>query len=78
MKINEEVAQEQIDKLDQVKKDRDNSKVKETLERLKVAAKGTENLMPFIMDAIRAYASIGEIINTLKDIFGTYHEDSIF
>jgi methylmalonyl-CoA mutase N-terminal domain/subunit len=78
LKINEEVAQEQIDKLDQVKRDRDNNKVHETLERLKVAAKGTENLMPFIMDAIRAYASIGEIINTLKEIFGTYHEDSIF
>lgn len=78
LKINEEVAQEQIDKLDQVKRDRDNNKVHETLERLKAAAKGTENLMPFIMDAIRAYASIGEIINTLKEVFGTYHEDSIF
>jgi len=78
LKINEEVAQEQIDKLDQVKKDRDNNKVHESLERLKAAAKGIENLMPFIMDAIRAYASIGEIINTLKEVFGTYHEDSIF
>ena len=78
LKIDEGVAQEQIDKLDQVKRDRDNNKVHETLERLKAAAKGTENLMPFIMDAIRTYASIGEIINTLKEVFGTYHEDSIF
>lgn len=78
LKIDEGVAQEQIDKLDQVKRDRDNNKVNETLERLKAAAKGTENLMPFIMEAIRVYASIGEIINTLKEVFGTYHEDSIF
>ncbi|MBY8984163.1 MAG: methylmalonyl-CoA mutase family protein [Candidatus Lokiarchaeota archaeon] len=78
LKIDEKVAQEQVDKLEQIKKDRDNSKVHETLERLKAAAKGTENLMPFIMEAIRAYASIGEIINTLKEVFGTYHEDSIF
>jgi methylmalonyl-CoA mutase N-terminal domain/subunit len=34
--------------------------------------------MPFIMDTVREYASIGEIINILKEVFGTYHEDSIF
>ncbi|MFX1521999.1 MAG: methylmalonyl-CoA mutase [Promethearchaeota archaeon] len=78
LKIDEEVAQEQVDKLEQIKKVRDNNKVDKTLERLKVKAKGTENLIPFIIDAIRAYASIGEIINTLKEVFGTYHEDSIY
>jgi methylmalonyl-CoA mutase N-terminal domain/subunit len=78
LRIDDDVAQEQVERLDQIKKDRDNNKVHESLERLKVAAKGTENLMPFIMDAIRAYASIGEIINTLKEVFGTYIEDSIF
>ena len=78
LRIDDDVAQEQVEKLDQIKKDRDNNKVHESLERLKVAAKGTENLMPFIMDAIRAYTSIGEIINTLKEVFGTYIEDSIF
>ncbi|MHA1987280.1 MAG: acyl-CoA mutase large subunit family protein [Promethearchaeota archaeon] len=78
LRIDDDVAQEQVEKLDQIKKDRDNNKVHETLESLKTAAEGTENLMPFIMDAIRAYASIGEIINTLKEVFGTYIEDSIF
>jgi len=78
LRIEDDVAQEQVEKLEQIKKDRDNNKVHESLERLKVAAKGTENLMPFIMDAIRAYTSIGEIINTLKEVFGTYIEDSIF
>jgi methylmalonyl-CoA mutase N-terminal domain/subunit len=34
--------------------------------------------MPYIIDAVREYASIGEIINTLKEVFGTYQEDSIF
>ncbi len=78
LRIDDDVAQEQVEKLEQIKKDRDNNKVHETLESLKTAAEGTENLMPFIMDAIRAYASIGEIINTLKEVFGTYIEDSIF
>jgi len=78
LKIDEEVANEQIRKLNKLKEERDNKKVNEKLERLKEAAKGTENLMPFIIDAVREYASIGEIINILKDIFGAYHEDSIY
>ena len=50
----------------------------EKLARLKKAAQGTDNLMPYIIDAVREYASIGEIISTLKEVFGTYHEDSVF
>ncbi len=78
LKIDEEVAKEQVNTLNIIKQERDNDKVQENLLKLKEAAKGTENLMPYIMDAIRVYASIGEIINTLKEVFGTYHEDSIF
>ncbi len=78
LKIDEDVANEQIRKLNKLKEERDNKKVNEKLLRLKEAAKGTENLMPFIIDAIREYASIGEIINVLKEIFGAYHEDSIY
>ena len=78
LKIDEEVANEQIRKLNKLKEERDNKKVNEKLKRLKEAAKGTENLMPFIIDAIREYTSIGEIINVLKEIFGAYHEDSIY
>jgi len=78
LKIDEGVASEQIRKLNMLKEERDNYKVEEKLEKLKEAARGTENLMPFIMDAVREYTSIGEIINALKGIFGTYHEDSVF
>jgi methylmalonyl-CoA mutase N-terminal domain/subunit len=78
LKIDEKVASEQIRKLNKLKEERNNDKVKEKLERLKEAARGTENLMPFIIDAVREYTSIGEIINALKEVFGTYHEDSIF
>ncbi|MHA2400012.1 MAG: acyl-CoA mutase large subunit family protein [Promethearchaeota archaeon] len=78
LKIDEEVAAEQSKKLNTIKKKRDNNKIKEELEKLQNAARGTENLMPYIIDAIRVYASIGEVINTLKEVFGTYHEDSIF
>lgn len=78
LKIDEDVASEQIRKLNKLKEERDNEKVQEKLERLKEVARGTENLMPFILDAVREYTSIGEIINALKEVFGTYYEDSIF
>ncbi|MFW9784095.1 MAG: methylmalonyl-CoA mutase [Candidatus Heimdallarchaeota archaeon] len=78
LKIDEQVAKEQIRKLKKLKQERDNKKAQEKLESLKKAAQGTENLMPYIIDAVREYVSIGEIIETLKEVFGTYQEDSIF
>ncbi|MHA1292315.1 MAG: acyl-CoA mutase large subunit family protein [Promethearchaeota archaeon] len=78
LKIDDSVAKQQIERLKKIKLERDNQKVYETLKKLKEAAKGTENLMPYIINAVREYASIGEIINTLKEVFGTYREDSIF
>ncbi|MFX1549207.1 MAG: methylmalonyl-CoA mutase [Promethearchaeota archaeon] len=78
LKIDEEIAKEQVRKLNKLKQERDNDKVRQKLERLKEAARGTENLLPFIIDAVREYTSIGEIINALKEVFGTYQEDSIF
>jgi len=78
LKIDESIARKQIERLHQVKKERNNEKVKKALKKLKKAAEGTENLMPYILDAVREYASVGEIISTLKEVFGTYQEDSIF
>ena len=78
LKIDEKVAEEQVEKLNEIKSERNNEKIKEILEKLKEAAKGTENLMPYIIDAVREYAAIGEIMETLKEVFGIYREDSIY
>ena len=78
LKIDEKVAQEQIENLHEIIKERDNEKLQQKLSNLKEAAKGTENLMPYIIEAVHEYASIGEIISTLKEVFGIYEEDSIF
>jgi methylmalonyl-CoA mutase N-terminal domain/subunit len=78
LKIDDAVAKIQTDKLNLLKKERNNDAVKERLEKLKKAAQGTENLMPYIIDAVREYTSIGEIMRTLEEVFGTYREDSIF
>jgi len=78
LKIDEDVAREQIENLQRLRDQRSNEKVQAKLEALKEAAKGAKNLMPYIMDAIREYASIGEVMAALKEIFGVYREDSIF
>jgi methylmalonyl-CoA mutase N-terminal domain/subunit len=78
LKIDENIGKEQIEILQSVRDQRNNTQVLEKLETLKQAAKGTENLMPYIMRAVREYASIGEVMTTLKEVFGEYREDSIF
>lgn len=74
LRIDEKVQQEQIAFLNKVKNERDNEAVKEKLETLKTAAQGDDNLMPLILDAVRAYASVGEISNVLREVFGEYKE----
>jgi methylmalonyl-CoA mutase N-terminal domain/subunit len=78
LKIDEKIAEEQINILHKVKNERDNDKVIEALDKLREAAKSTENLMPYIINAVREYASIGEIMGVLTQEFGKYVEDSIF
>ena len=78
LKIDENIGKKQIEILQSVRDQRNNTQVLKKLETLKQAAKGTENLMPYIMSAVREYASIGEVMATLKEVFGEYREDSIF
>jgi methylmalonyl-CoA mutase N-terminal domain/subunit len=69
-----EEAEEQIKRLRKVKKERDDSKVSETLKKLKKAAEGDENLMEYVIDSVRAYATVGEITSTLKEVYGEFKE----
>ncbi|MEJ5304980.1 MAG: methylmalonyl-CoA mutase family protein [Ignavibacteria bacterium] len=76
LRINPEIEKNQIEFLKKIKAERDNSLVNEKLKLLKEAAQGDSNLMPFIIDAVRVYASIGEICNTLREVFGEYRESN--
>jgi methylmalonyl-CoA mutase N-terminal domain/subunit len=64
----------QVARLAQLRQERDNGRVGETLRALKGAAEGTENTMPYILDAVRAYATLGEITDVFREVFGVYHE----
>ncbi len=71
-RIDNEVRERQIRKLNNLKKKRDNEKVKNCLNLIKEKATTKENLLPFILDAVESYATIGEISNVLREVWGEY------
>lgn len=77
LKIDESVEKNQVNRLKKIKKERDQELVNLALDKLKLAAKGTENLMPHIIQAVKVYASIGEICNVMREVFGEYKENII-
>lgn len=68
------VGERQIARLEKMKAGRDNEAVKAALEKLREAAKGTENLMPYLIDAVKTYATLGEICGVLREEFGEYKQ----
>ena len=72
MTINDSIRKVQSEKLAMLKKNRNNEKVQSCLNALKVAAKGTDNLMPFILAAVEEYATLGEISDVMREVFGEY------
>ncbi len=74
LQIDESVARDQRQKLGELRKKRDNRKVEKTLEALAAAAGTEENLMPSILNAVRAYSTLGEMCDVLRRVFGTYEE----
>ncbi|MCS7144892.1 MAG: methylmalonyl-CoA mutase family protein [Archaeoglobaceae archaeon] len=77
LKIDPEVQRIQIERLRKVKAERDNLAVNEKLNWLKSCAENNENLMPAIFEAVKSYATIGEIMGTLKKVYGTYKKQII-
>lgn len=68
------VGERQVARLEKMKAGRDNEAVKAALEKLREAAKGTENLMPYLIDAVKTYATLGEICGVLREEFGEYKQ----
>ena len=68
----------QVGRLNALRQSRDNERVGTTLHALRQAAQGAENTMPYLIDATRAYATLQEIMDVLRDVFGTYTEANVF
>lgn len=74
--ISEEATQRQLERLTRVRRERDSGKVTRALDALEAAAGTKENLMPLIVVAVEAYASVGEICDRLRRVFGEYEEST--
>jgi methylmalonyl-CoA mutase N-terminal domain/subunit len=77
LRMDPEGYERQVSRLNQLKRERDNDEVQRRLDALRQAAEGTDNLMPYILDAVRAYATLGETCGVLRDVFGEYREPVI-
>jgi len=77
MTISEQAARRQIDRLQKVQTERDGAAVNAALTALETSAHGDANLLPLILDAVQAYASVGEICDALRRVFGEYEECTI-
>ena len=75
--VDEQARDRQIAKLAEVRRTRDGSEVVRCLRELEVTAKGTGNLMPVLVEAVEAYCTIGEIVRTLKGVWGEYRQPTV-
>ena len=77
LQVDEVAAQQQLAKVDRLRRTRNKVVVARALDRLRKVASGSENTMPALLDAVRAYATIGEMCDALRDVWGEYQEQAI-
>lgn len=77
LRVDPAVGEMQKEKIRKLKDERDNKKVEEDLNALKVAALKDENLMPYIIEAVKSYSTLGEICDVLREVFGEYQQSVI-
>jgi methylmalonyl-CoA mutase, N-terminal domain len=77
LRIDPKLESEQVARVREVRRKRDQARCSNALSRMRKAAAGNDNLMPYILEAVRAYATEGEIMNTLIEVFGVYTEQAV-
>jgi methylmalonyl-CoA mutase N-terminal domain/subunit len=78
LEMDPEGYEHQVSRLERVRRERDSERVGMTLRALREATQGTENTMPYILDCVRAYATLGEIMGIFRELFGEYREPTVF
>ncbi len=78
LRVDPAVAQRQLEKLKKLRSGRDNLRVRNILDDLAAAARGSENIMPHFIGAVKNYATLGEICDTLREVFGEYKQQIVF
>ena len=77
LEVDERVAKKQIERLKKLRRERDSRKVIRVLDEVRQVAKSDENIMPVLIDAVKAHATVGEISDALRDVFAEYKEPSV-
>ncbi len=78
LRVDEAGAKHQLERLNRVRRERDGEKVASTLNAIRDAsAKPDENLMPYLLDAVNAYATLQEMMDVLRKVWGEYREEAI-
>ncbi len=78
LRVSEASYRAQLERLRKIRKTRDTKKHERALDRLRKACEGDENTMPFILDAVRAQATLGEICDVMREVFGVYEEPLLY
>ena len=77
LEIDEGIEKKQVERIRGLKRDRDNNKVSQILGKVRHVAESDQNIMPVLIEAVKACATVGEITDALRDVFGEYREPSI-
>ncbi|MDD5709221.1 MAG: methylmalonyl-CoA mutase family protein [Candidatus Marinimicrobia bacterium] len=77
LRVDPRIQQEQIGRIRDLKEKRDEQAVRKSLDRLKKTCESSENVMPAILDAVRSYATLGEICNVMREVFSEYQENIV-
>ena len=78
LRISAAAYNRQVARLKRIRRERNKARWEKSLAALHKAAEGTENMMPRIVDAVRAEATLGEVCDTLRDVFGTWEEPLLY
>ena len=77
LEVDKSVEKKQIERLRKLKRDRGNKRVEEALDEVRRVARTDENIMPVLIETVKTYATVGEISDALRDVFGEYREPNI-
>ncbi len=77
LRVDPEIERRQVERTKRIKSERDNARVKKCLSDLREAARNKENTMPYIVEAVKAYASVGEIMDVFREVHGIYREPAM-
>jgi len=77
LRIDPEAERAQVERLQKLRSHRDSARVAAALRRVEETARSDRNLMPALLDAVQAYATVGEISDALRRVFGEYHESVV-